>query len=105
MFGWLTRFFDNAEKRERRRRLQVHARGRLGEAFITGADEAALYYSYSIGGVQYETSQDISALRDKLPAEPERLIGVARMKYVTNNPANSILLCEEWCGVSAPQNL
>jgi len=99
----LLRFFENATKRERRRRLEIHQRGRLGEAYITGFDEATLFYSYSVGGVQYETSQDISTLRDRLPAEPERLLGVANLKYMLNNPPNSILLCEEWCGLRAPQ--
>jgi hypothetical protein len=98
----LFRFFDNAEKRERRRRQKIHETGRLGEAYITGFDETSLFYSYSIGGVQYEASQDISGLRGLLPAEPERLLGVAHMKYLMNNPPNSILLCEEWCGLRAP---
>jgi len=61
-----------------------------------------LYYSYCIRGVQYEASQDITTLRDYLPSEPERLIGVATLKYATNNPANSILICEEWSGVRPP---
>ena len=72
-----------------------------GAAVILDADEANLYYSYSVGGVQYQASQDISALREKLPAAPERLIGAAKLKYVANNPANSILVCEEWSGVRA----
>jgi hypothetical protein len=62
----------------------------------------ALYYSYSVGGVQYEASQDITALRDRLPAEPERLIGWSGMKYAPHNPANSILICEEWSGLRGP---
>jgi hypothetical protein len=98
----LLRFFENAVKRERRRRLKIHEEGRLGEAYITGFDETTLFYSYSVGGVQYEASQDFSTLRDRLPAEPERLLGVASMKYLMNNPPNSILLCEEWCGLRAP---
>ena len=87
------------EKRERKRRLLVHRQGRLGDAVITESSEDALYYSYSVRGVQYAASQDISTLRDHLPAEPERLIGPASLKYATNNPANSILLCEEWSGL------
>jgi hypothetical protein len=89
------------EKRERRRRLRVHREGRLGDAMITEVSEDALYYSYSIRGVQYAASQDISALREHLPEEPERLIGVASLKYAPRNPANSILLCEEWSGLRA----
>jgi len=90
------------EKRERKRRLAVHRLGRLGDALITEATGDTLYYSYSIRGVQYAASQDIRSLRERLPAEPERLIGVASLKYSPRNPANSILVCEEWCGIRVP---
>jgi hypothetical protein len=90
------------EKREKRRRLSVHRQGRLGDAMITEATETALYYTYSIRGVQYTASQDISALRELLPSEPEKLIGVAGLKYSAKNPANSILVCEGWSGLRAP---
>lgn len=89
----------NPEKRERRRRLMVHRQGRLGEALITESNENTLYYSYCIRGVQYAASQDITTLRDRLPGDPDRLIGHASLKYATNNPANSILICEEWSGL------
>jgi hypothetical protein len=87
------------EKRERKRRLSVNRMGRLGDALITEATDAVIYYTYSIRGVQYTASQDVTALREKLPAEPERLIGIASLKYAPNNPANSILICEEWSGL------
>ena len=90
------------ERRERKRRLFVNQRGRLGDAFITEASETIIYYTYSVQGVQYAASQEITVLRDKLPAEPERLIGVANMKYAVRNPANSILICEEWSGLRTP---
>lgn len=90
------------EKRERQRRLAVQQRGRIGDAMINEVSGDALYYSYSVGGVQYEASQDITALRGHLPAEPERLIGWSGMKYAPNNPANSILICEEWSGLRGP---
>ena len=89
----------NPEKRERKRRLQVHQTGRLGDALITEANETTLYYSYSVRGVQYTASQDVAALRDHLPDDPERLIGIANLKYSPKNPANSILVCEEWSGL------
>lgn len=90
------------ERRERKRRLAVHRLGRLGDALITEATDETLYYSYSIRGVQYAASQDIRSLRERLPGEPERLIGVASLKYSPRNPANSILVCEEWCGIRVP---
>jgi hypothetical protein len=92
----------NPERRERKRRLWVHHRGRLGDAIITEANESIIYYSYSVRGVQYTASQDVGSLRDHLPSDPERLIGIASLKYATNNPANSILICEEWSGLRSP---
>ena len=93
---------SNPEKRERKRRLELHQRGRLWDALITEASESMLYYSYSVGGVQYEASQDVSGLRELLPPEPERLIGPASLKYSPRNPGNSMLICEEWSGLRAP---
>ena len=93
---------SNPEKRERKRRLDLHLHGRLWDALITEASDCMLYYSYSVGGVQYEASQDVSGLRELLPPEPERLIGPASLKYSPRNPANSILICEEWSGLRAP---
>jgi len=87
------------EKREQRRRLALHTTGRIGDAMVTEATEDALFYTYTIRGVQYAASQDVTSLRSLLPAAPERLVGMAGMKYATRNPANSILLCEEWSGL------
>jgi hypothetical protein len=87
------------EKRERRRRLHVHRNGRLGDALITEATDTSLYYNYSVHGVEYSASQDIAALRDLLPPELGRVVGLANLKYAPRNPANSILICEEWSGL------
>jgi hypothetical protein len=91
------------EKRERKRRRLLYQRGRLAEAYVTDADQTTLYYSYSVGGVQYQASQDISTLRAYLPGPPERVLGVANVKYSLENPANSMLVCEDWCGVRVAQ--
>ncbi|MBZ5609278.1 MAG: hypothetical protein LAP38_13525 [Acidobacteriia bacterium] len=86
--------------KEQRRRLTVNLHGRLGDATITDLSPDTVFYSYSVRGVAYTASQDISKLRDYLPADPERLIGqAASLKYSPQNPANSILLCEEWSGL------
>lgn len=90
------------EKRERLRRLSIHNAGRLGDAFLTAVDENLLHYTYKVRGVQYEASQDVSALLDRLPSDPDRMIGMVGMKYLSTNPANSILLCEEWSGLREP---
>src|SRR5580704_1646144 len=90
------------EKRERKRRLNVHRQGRLGDAMISEATDSTLYYFYTVRGVQYTASQDVSTLREFLPADAHRLIGVSGLKYSSKNPANSILVCEEWSGLRAP---
>lgn len=61
----IMRVHGTPEKRERKRRQTVNRFGRLGDALITEATETALYYSYSIRGVQYAASQDITDLRDR----------------------------------------
>jgi hypothetical protein len=88
------------EERERRRRTAVNARGRLGAAVIVDVRDRVVVYSYSIAGVQYAATQDLSELRSMLPEEPERLIGhAAGLKYLARNPENSILVCEQWSGM------
>lgn len=90
------------EKREKRRRLRLHQTGRLGDALVNEVGDNLLYYGYSLRGVQYTASQDVTSLRALLPEDLSRLIGPSGMKYATNNPANSILLCEEWIGLRIP---
>jgi hypothetical protein len=69
--------------------------------WLTECHEDTLYYTYDVRGVHYTASQDISGLRDQLPDAPERLGGMVNMKYAAQNPANSILVCEEWSGLRA----
>jgi hypothetical protein len=87
------------EKREKRRRLHVNQVGRLGDAVITEAADGFVYYTYSVHGVEYSASQDVTGLGELLPADPGRVVGMAHLKYSPKNPANSILLCEEWSGL------
>jgi hypothetical protein len=86
--------------KEKLRRLEVNLHGRLGDATITDIGDDVIFYEYSVGGLTYTASQDISQLREMIPADSHRLIGrPASLKYSTQNPANSILLCEEWSGL------
>jgi len=88
------------EEKERRRRLRVNRNPRTCEGLVTEAVESLLHYAYELRGVQYFASQDISALRAYLPADPNKWIGPANIKYEPKNPANSIVLCEEWSGLN-----
>jgi hypothetical protein len=90
---------QTAAQRERRRRMIINRIGRMGDATIIDVRDCVLFYSYEIRGVAYTTSQDASEFKDQLPAETSNLVGPAGMKYSSNNPANSIVICEEWSGL------
>jgi len=87
-------------ERERRRRLAVSARGRVGGATITDFHDGVISYTYSVGGVQHSATQDVSALTSFLPQNPATVISQpASLKYLRRNPANSIVLAEDWSGL------
>jgi hypothetical protein len=96
-------------ERERRRRLKVHREGRItdGTLFDVGesseangvAPESLIYYTYSIGGVDYSACQDVSTLEERVGADTTSLIGAVYVKYQSKNPHNSIIVCEEWSGL------
>ena len=92
-------FRTSPEKKERMRRLTLSRKGRLGDGTITEATGSTIYYTYSISGVVYTASQEITNLSEFLPADPERLVGPVWLKYATQNPANSIVVCEQWSGL------
>ena len=70
----------------------------MGDATITDVRDRVLYYSYQVRGVAYTASQDVSPLLERLPGDLSMLIGPSGLKYDPRNPANSILMCEEWSG-------
>jgi hypothetical protein len=90
---------ESVAQRERRRRLTLSRTGRMGDATIIDVRDCVLFYSYEVRGVAYTTSQDASELKDKLPRETSNLIGPTGLKYSSKNPANSIVICEEWSGL------
>jgi len=95
----LFRIRRNPKDLEQRRRLAVNLHGRLGDATITEVHDGIIFYEYTVRGVVYTASQDISKLREHIPTDPDRLIGPVGLKYSTQNPANSIVICEQWSGL------
>jgi hypothetical protein len=85
--------------REQKRRLAIHENGRLIEGFISDFRDGTVYYSYSWRGINYDTSQDLSALEGHVPQDPDRLIGAVTVKFLPNNPYNSMVVCEVWSGL------
>ncbi len=71
----------------------------MGDGTIIDVRDCILFYSYEVRGVEYTTSQDASELKDMLPAQISTLIGPTGLKYSSKNPANSIVICEEWSGL------
>ncbi|MCS7041533.1 MAG: hypothetical protein NZR01_01945 [Bryobacteraceae bacterium] len=89
------------EEKERRRRLALNRWQRTAEGLVLDAGPELIHYQYELRGVAYSASQDVSSLRHLLPPDPGRLIGPVHVKYDPRNPANSIILCEEWSGLPA----
>jgi hypothetical protein len=96
-----------------RRRLLAHS-GRLVDGMLLDICEVEapaksrrdaartltmLLYSYRIGGVDYEASQDITDMRGVVDAEQVRAGFPCSARYLPGNPQNSIVVAEEWTGL------
>jgi hypothetical protein len=88
------------EERERRRCNLLVERGKMGDAMLVEFRETVVFYSYSVRGVEHIASQDLAALREHMPAELAIDCAVL-IKYDPRNPANSIVLAENWSGLRA----
>jgi len=86
------------EEREKLRRAALAARGKVGDASLVDVRGEMVVYSYAIRGVEYTASQDVSSIREFFPAE-ESLSGPVWVRYDPKNPANSIVLAENWTGL------
>jgi hypothetical protein len=60
-----------------------------------------LLYSYRIGGVDYESSQDVTDLLHEGDAAQVRAGFPCSARYQPGNPQNSIVVSEEWSGLRA----
>jgi hypothetical protein len=98
----------SAEELERERRALLVRSGRIIDGTIldvigpdTGqpGDVRFILYQYEIGGVEYECSQDVSALRDVVKAEDLRLGFPCSVRYDIHHPENSIVVAENWSGL------
>lgn len=99
------------EELERERRAQLVRAGRIIDGTImdiagTEHGEGArttdirfIRYKYEIGGVEYECSQDVTALRDRVKAEDLRLSFPCSVRYDVRRPENSIVVAENWSGL------
>jgi len=88
------------EERERQRRNALVARGKMGDATLVEVRDDLFFYSYDVRGMEYTASQDISRLKSRMPGDLSTM-GPVSVKYDPRNPANSIVLAEEWSGLRA----
>jgi hypothetical protein len=86
------------EERERQRRTMLAAHGKMGDATLLEVQDGLLVYAYLVRGVEYTASQDITRLTPQMPPDLSAL-GVVAVKYDPKNPANSIVLAEQWSGL------
>ncbi len=84
---------------ERRRCRGVGSWGKIHDAVIVEWQDNIVHYYYEVRGVEYAASQDLSTLLDRLPDERGSLVGAVSIKYDPRNPANSIILGEQWSGL------
>lgn len=89
----------NEAELESRRRRGVNSWGKMGDGVIVELQENVIEYSYHVRGVGYTASQDLTALQDYLPEDRWSVVGPVGVKYDPRNPANSIVLCEQWSGL------
>jgi hypothetical protein len=86
------------DERERRRRVWLVATGKMGDAVLVEIREDLVFYNYVVRGVEYTASQDISRLAERVPADLSQMPSIS-VKYDPKNPANSIVVAEEWTGL------
>jgi hypothetical protein len=87
------------EEWERQRRAELYLKGKMGDATLLEVRDHLVFYSYDVRGVEYTASQDISGLGGLLPPDPSAVNGVVYVKYDPRNPANSMILSEDWNGL------
>ena len=105
---WLATHRKSPEERERQRRTMLNAIGRLTDGTVLDVNEIEdpklgaqqlLVYTYDVGGVQYECSQEVTHLRQFVDLHSCRLGLPASIKYDPHNPSNSIVTSETWSGL------
>jgi LPXTG-motif cell wall-anchored protein len=107
-FWWSRRKRPSAEELERGRRKLLVQAGRIVDGMLLDVCEVPaedgsmltmLLFSYRIGGVDYECSQDITCLNGIVDAGEIRAGFPCSVRYQMGNPQNSIVVAEGWNGI------
>jgi hypothetical protein len=107
----LTRKQPSFEETEHNRRLALMKGGRLTTATVLDISDLSpeesgrpmglqlILYQYDISGVVYQCSQDVTLLKNVVNIYDIRLGFPALVRYDQHNPANSIIVAENWSGL------
>jgi hypothetical protein len=99
------------EEIERERRAELVRTGRIIDGTVLDFSEMEsgepgqpqgirfILYKYSIGGVAYECSQEVTSLAGYMKPEDLRLGFPCSVRYDIRRPENSIVLAENWSGL------
>jgi len=96
------------EEIERARRKFLVQSGRLVDGMLLDVYEVEgvagraltfLLFNYRIAGVNYECSQEITAMRGIVEASEVRAGFPCTVRYQPGNPHNSIVIAEGWTGL------
>jgi hypothetical protein len=106
---WLVlRRRPSAEEIERARRHFLVQSGRLVDGMLLDVYEVNaadgrtltfLLFNYRIAGVDYECSQEITAMRSVVDSGEVRAGFPCTVRYQPGNPYNSIVIAEGWTGL------
>lgn len=107
--GWLVmRKRSTPEELEKARRAFLVESGRIVDGMLldsyqvpseNGGSLTMLLFSYSIGGVNYECSQDVTLLSAQVNASHVRAGFPCSVRYQPGNPYNSVIVAEGWTGL------
>ena len=114
VWQWIRSHRTTAEQRERQRRQRLAQNGRICDGTVLDVQEISangdgstrlLIYSYDVGGVSYEASQDVTHLRQIVDIESCKLGLPSSIRYDPRNPGNSIVVSEAWTGLRTKSGL
>lgn len=106
---WLAlRKRPTAEELEKERRAFLVQSGRIVDGMLLDVCEVdgpsdgkltMLLFSYRIGGVDYECSQDVTSLAGVVDTTRVQVGFPCSVRYQPGNPQNSIVVAEAWSGL------
>jgi hypothetical protein len=105
---YLRRKRPTEDELERARRKLLAQAGRVVDGMLLDVRELTtddgrtltmLEYSYRSAGVDYECSQDITAMLNVIDPSQMRAGFPCSVRYQTGSPQNSIVIAEDWTGI------